>query len=90
MRTRGRRDNNHREIVTALRHAGMTVLDLASVGGGCPDLLVGWRGQQWLVEVKSDGGRLTAAQQEFLDTWAGDVIVAHDIEEAITQITKRV
>lgn len=63
-------DDNHGEIVRALRAVGAFVVDLSSVGGSCPDLLVGHRGRWVLIEVK-DGkkppyrARLAAGQWLF-------------------------
>ena len=37
-------DDNQPEIVKALREIGCSVQSLASVGGGCADLLVGYQG----------------------------------------------
>ena len=52
MRQRGRTDNNHQEIMDYLRKTmGAQVQDLSGVGKGCPDLLVGWRGVDFLLEV---------------------------------------
>ena len=45
-------DANQSEIVAALRKAGVTVTPLHQVGGGCPDLLCGFRGVNTLLEVK--------------------------------------
>ena len=50
-----RRDENEGAIIDALRSAGAGVQQLDAKG--CPDLLVAFRGQLWLVEVKRpDGG----------------------------------
>lgn len=63
-------DANQPEIVAALRKIGVFVVDLASAGGGIPDLLCGWHGSWKAVEVK-DGSRppcerqLTPAQVKF-------------------------
>lgn len=63
-------DDNHDEIVQALRAAGAFVRSLAAVGDGMPDLLVTKNRQTLLVEVK-DGKRppserrLTLDQQKF-------------------------
>jgi hypothetical protein len=81
MRTHGKRDANQAAIVAAMRARGWLVLDLASVGGGCPDLLVCRRDpldlgggrpsiDVWfleLIEVKSQKGTLTADQKSFID-----------------------
>ena len=88
-RTQSKRDGNHKEIVKAFRDSGCTVLDLASVGGGCPDLLVGYGGRNILVEVK-DGSKppsarkLTPDQVVFCDSWRGGcVYVVEDIDGVV-------
>jgi hypothetical protein len=50
VRRAAQRDASEPEIVAALRAVGATV-QLLSVKG-VPDLLVGWRGQMWLLECK--------------------------------------
>lgn len=42
-----RTDGNQAEIVRALRSAGATVQTLHTVGKGCPDLVVGFRGNNY-------------------------------------------
>lgn len=80
-------DKNHGEIVNALRKAGATVQSLAGVGDGCPDLLVGYRGVNYLIEVK-DGSKipskqkLTADQIKWHLLWGGMVKIAKNVEEA--------
>ena len=49
-------DANQTAIVEALRKVGAVVVHLHTVGGGVPDLLVGWRGSWLLAEVK-DGSK---------------------------------
>jgi len=81
-------DDNQRQIVTALRAAGCTVLSLASIGKGCPDLVVGRGGVNYLLEVK-DGQKppsqrkLTADEQEWVGAWRGQVTVVETVEEAL-------
>ena len=70
MRRRAKVDANQAEIVATLRAAGATVQSLATVGGGCPDLLVGWRGTNFLLEVKSVGD-LNAEQERWHQSWRG-------------------
>lgn len=66
-------DANHTQVVKALRAAGATVQSLAAVGKGVPDLLVGFRGQTLLMEVK-DGNKPPSARQLTKDqlTWHGE------------------
>lgn len=69
-------DANQAEIIDALLAQGASVQVLAAVGGGCPDLLVGYCGQDFLLEVK-DGAkeprkrRLRPNQAEWHSTWKG-------------------
>ena len=62
MRRAAKVDANQREVVAALRDAGATVQLLHAVGEGCPDLLVGYRGKNYLLEVK-DGRKPPSAQK---------------------------
>ena len=84
-------DENQPEIVKALRQAGATVQSLAAVGKGCPDLLVAYRGQNYLVEVK-DGNKppsarqLTPDQQKWHSTWGSPVHVVKNTAEALNVI----
>lgn len=92
MRRAAHVDSSQAEIVKALRAAGMQVQSLASVGAGVPDLLVGWRGRNYLLECKTercDGGRgrgLTAAEQQWHETWPGQVAVVSTPDEAVIAI----
>ena len=68
MRKHGRKDGNHDEIVAAMRRVGCFVQSLASIGNGCPDLIVAYHGRTFLVEVKADKGKLTADEA----AWIGE------------------
>jgi hypothetical protein len=94
MRRRGRTDSNHTAIVAALRRAGATVQSLADVGAGCPDLLVGWRGGTFLVEVK-DGAKspshrtLTEMEQRWHDGWKGmRVVIMESVDDVVAFIER--
>ena len=90
--SRRRVDNNQGEIVNALRSVGASVVSLASLGKGVPDLLVGWRGANILLEVKNlagRGDRLTPAEQDFLDAWRGQAAVARNIDEALAVLMEK-
>lgn len=47
-------DRNHGPVVDAFELAGCSVLSIASVGNGAPDLVIGCAGRSHLVEVKPD------------------------------------
>lgn len=89
----GRTDANHTAIVTALRDIGASVVSLADIGGGCPDLLVGYRGVNLLLEVK-DGKKspsarmLTSAEQKFFSEWRGKVYAVFSEIDAINVVER--
>lgn len=89
MRRAARVDANHADIVNALRACGALVLSLASVGNGCPDLLVLSRGRLYLFEVK-DGAKtpgnrkLDPKQIAFHREWPVTVVL--DAESALAAI----
>jgi hypothetical protein len=88
MRRAAQVDANQGAIVEALRAAGYSVQSLAAVGGGVPDLLVGVRGVNLLLEVK-DGSkrpsrrRLNPAQERWHAAWRGQVAIVFGPEDAL-------
>ena len=91
MRRANRIDDNQNDIVAALRKAGATVR-VISQGEGIPDLLVGFRGETMLMEVK-DGNKppsartLTDAEKKFFDDWRGGLLViVESVEGALKML----
>ena len=82
MRRRSRADRNQAEIVEALRKVGCTVQHLHTVGDGCPDLLVGYRYRNYLLEIKSGKRGIKDEQAIWHATWRGQVAVVRTIEKA--------
>jgi hypothetical protein len=79
MRYAARIDANQDQVVSALRAAGATVWII-----GLPvDLLVGYKGHTFLMEVK-DGPkkRLTGLQADFFESWMGGTLCRVDGAEA--------
>ena len=92
MGARKRKDNQSKINDNVRAHSSM-FHDTGSLGGGFPDLVVGYRGVLYLLEVK-DGNkppskrRLTPDEQKFFNDWAGyPVHVVNSTEEAINAIT---
>lgn len=83
----GKPDANQGQIVKDLRAYGAKVSLLTGVGRDVPDLLVGYRGMNFLLEVKADGGKLSKGQVEWHKTWLGQCAVVRTSEEAIAVIT---
>ena len=93
MRKRAKLDVNHLEIVATLRKCGASVVSMATLGGGVPDLLVGYNGRVCLMEVK-DGTKppsqrqLTEDQMRFHREWRGGSIAIVDSVDAALRILK--
>ena len=91
MRRRGRTDANHAAIVQALRQVGASVTSLADVGHGVPDLLVSYRGDWHVLELK-DGSKAPSDQQVTMAEvrWAAEqhapVHLVRSLEEALRAI----
>ena len=79
-------DSTHNAIVCALRDMGASVTSLAAVGLGVPDLVVGWRHQNFLLEVKSEKGQLNLYQKAFHRMWNGQVAVVRTPDDALRAI----
>jgi hypothetical protein len=86
MRRAAKIDGNQSDIVADLRAVGASVESLATLGKGRPDLLVGYRGANWLLEVKADKGKLTPDQEEWHPTWRGQVAIVRSADEALKVI----
>lgn len=84
MMRHGKVDANQEEIVDAFRRGGASVLSLADMGQGCPDLLVGYQGKNYLVEVKTPEGALNAYQVQWHNLfWNGQVCIVRTVDEAL-------
>jgi hypothetical protein len=80
-------DSNQVEIVKELRRLGMEVEHLHSVGKGCPDILVGWKGKNCLLEIKRDEkAKLTPDQVLWHHSWKGQVTVVSNVIDAIKAV----
>lgn len=91
MRRIARIDGNQRAIVEALRARGCSVLSLATLGRGCPDILVGFRGANVLLEIKNPSKdkrshNLTPDELAFHRTWRGRVVVVESVAEALAAV----
>ena len=79
MRQAARVDANQTQIVSALRAVGAYVWII-----GLPvDLLVGYKGHTFLVEIKTDSKkRLTGLQADFFESWSGSTLARINCPEA--------
>lgn len=89
MKRYGKRDTNQKEIFQALRDAYISVHDTASLGDGFPDGVAAGvhrkTGQELtaLLEVKTEDGKLTPAEEKFIASWRGTVHIVRTPAEAL-------
>ena len=87
MRYNARVDSNQKQIVTDLRKLGYSVLHTHQLKN-CFDILVGFNGNNYAFELK-DGNKppsqkkLTPGEQNFFDSWRGQVNKVESVEEII-------
>jgi hypothetical protein len=93
MRRAAHIDDNQVDIVIALQNAGCTTQSTASLGAGFPDVIVGFKGVNVLMEIKNplrdtpsqrraDRDSLEA-QAKFRKYWNGQVAVVTTPQEAL-------
>lgn len=84
MRRAAKVDANQAAIVAALRQIGAKAYYIKEP----VDLLVGFRGVNYLLEVKNPDGKdtPTALQIEFIDGWPAPVHVVRNVSEAMSAI----
>lgn len=70
---RKRRDSNHGPLAKLAARIGATHLDLSQLGDNAPDAIWGFRGVNYLVEIKRPGKKLKPGQEDFRRTWRGQV-----------------
>lgn len=82
-----RADKNQPAIVNAFRQMGCSVQHLHMVGQGCPDILVGYRGKNYLFEIKrahkNPKKLLTKREAWWHEHWRGQVMIVVSPEDAI-------
>lgn len=86
-----RTDANQQQIVAALRKMGVRVWITSDFGRGAPDLVLGYRGRNYLIEIKdgskpSSARKLTQDEEKFHSTWNGQLTVISSVDKAIAFI----
>jgi Holliday junction resolvase len=61
------RDANESDLISELQQVGLDVYRVKSDTAGVPDLLIGYGEDWWLVEIKTDGGKLSTTQEQFIE-----------------------
>ena len=84
-----RTDANHKEIVDSIRKIpSLSVFSTHMVGKGFPDIVIGYKGINYLVEIK-DGAKtksqkkLTEDEIRFHQSWFGQINVCECVEDVL-------
>lgn len=90
-RRAARTDDNHREVAQALIDIGATVCHLHAVGMGAPDMCIGFRGKNYMLEVKDgkkppSATKLNTMQERWHQLWQGHVAVVYSVDDALREI----
>jgi hypothetical protein len=93
MRRAAKVDDNQKEIVSALRRFGASILIVSQLKN-CFDILVGYKGVNYIMEIK-DGKKppsqrkLSDGEINFKNKWkGGDYYIVCSIEDAINVLNK--
>jgi Holliday junction resolvase len=91
MKYKKRTDGNQERIVEYLRRVGASVFVASGVGDSFPDLVVGYRGVNYLIEVKDPAQpkskrKLRPGQQAFAESWRGQIAKVETEDEALRLI----
>lgn len=86
-----RTDGNQTQIVNGLRAAGISVSITSAIGQGFPDLVCGYLGRNFLLEIKDPtkpkaDRQLTPDQVTFRDNWKGQYSKVETLDDAIKTI----
>jgi len=95
MRKHGRTDANQTEIVAHLRMISrsvrLTVFVSSAMGNGFPDLVIGYLGRNFLIELKDpkkppSERKLTEAESLFHGKWDGQIATCGTVDEILKVI----
>jgi hypothetical protein len=79
-------DTNHTEIVKQLRqYPNISVKD-THILKGFVDIIVGYKGFNYLIEIKFGKGKLTEDEIKFQEPWKGQVDICRSVEEILKLI----
>lgn len=89
MRRAAKVDGNQAGIVEALRGIpDLSVAVTSALGGGFGDIVVGYRGFNFIFEIKLDEAQdLTDDQRKFHGGWKGQIQKVCSLKEIITAMT---
>lgn len=91
LRARGRVDSNQAALVKELRQMGLSVAVTSSLGHGFPDIICGFLGVNYMLEVKNpdkppSARVLTGDEQQFADNWKGQIATVMTLADCLKVI----
>jgi rhamnose utilization protein RhaD (predicted bifunctional aldolase and dehydrogenase) len=82
-------DENQKQIIHTFICLGASVLNLSRVGEGCPDILIGYKNNSVLCEIKRDEkAKYTEPQIKFMQNWRGGPVSRIDSVDAAIRLIK--
>jgi hypothetical protein len=84
-----RTDSNHAEIIKALRKIpNLSVFSTHEVGKGFPDIVIGYKGINYLIEIKDgkkppSARKLTDSEVKFHQDWRGQIKIVNNLDEVL-------
>ena len=84
-----RTDSNHAEIIKALRKIpNLSVFSTHEVGKGFPDIVIGYKGINYLIEIKDgkkppSARKLTPDEVKFHQEWSGQISIIKNLDELL-------
>jgi len=80
-------DANQPEILRVARQIpGLDYIDLTEVGDDCPDTLFGYKGVNYLAEIKTQKGRMRPGQERHHREWPGQTTVIRSPDDLLKLI----
>ena len=85
-------DANHKEIMEQCRQIpNLSVFSTHTIGKGFPDIVVGYKGKNYLFEIKNkkktkSQKKLTPDEEKFHFTWNGQINIVESIFDIINLI----
>jgi len=89
-----RTDANHKSLINSIRQIpSISVFSTHTLGKGFPDIVVGYKGINYLFEIKDSAKtpsqkKLTPDEVKFHCSWFGQVNIIETIEDVLRYINK--
>jgi hypothetical protein len=86
----GHPDDNQAGIISVARRMHASYMITTALGEGKPDVVFGFQGVNYVVEVKGEDGKLNPDQQEFHDGWKGRVDIVRNGDDLVRLLLGKV